>query len=52
MMQGNFQASDLEKEMDFVAEKRNTQKNSKKLKFSLSAKRIHSGESGRKQSLR
>jgi hypothetical protein len=26
MMQGNFQASDFEKEMDLVAEKRNTQK--------------------------
>jgi hypothetical protein len=52
MMQGNFQASDFEKEMNFVAEKRNTSKNSNKLKFSLSAKRIQGGESGRKQSLR
>jgi hypothetical protein len=33
MMQGNFQASDYEKVMDFVAEKRNTQQNSNKLNF-------------------
>jgi hypothetical protein len=42
--QQNFQKTDFEKEMDLVAEKRNTQKNSNKFNFFISTKRIRRGE--------